>query len=753
MRFKVTSEARHESVVTSVTYTRTQKQNEVYSCSDDKTVWKWNADGTPAGELCRMDVYCNGLQYVPSPNNDTFAVCCSDGTFRLMNKNGREEKKVEAHRGAVICIRLSNDGSAIATSGEDSTVKVWSRNGMLRSTLAHMTHPVYSVAWSPDCEQLVFACERKLHFKSIQAGQRSTELVAHEGLVLQVDWSPVNNLIVSGAEDCRYKVWDAYGRTLFTSAQLEHVVTSVSWSPNGKYFAVGSYNVLKLCDRTGWSYAREPVETGSIMSISWCQDATQLAAAGGNGTVSFATIMDRSVQWHNLDATVDENNTVTVRNIAEDTTEELDHRDRVIDMSLGYGYLVISTPSQCHIYTASSWSNPQQLDLKEAPTLIIQCPYHFVLVDSGGVNVYSYEGRALSTIKYAGLRVDFFSPLTLTICRDAVALVDPANPRIVRIFDALSGRPTGQPLEHRLEVHQIALNQHGAGADRKLALLDRNRDLYLTPVHRPNFQKLGAMVDTFMWNDQTDMLAGLSDMKLLTWLYPTTVFIDKDILPLTVMSQVAKEAGKYGEIVAFTGGHVTLRRADGSRCAMYVSPYPLVLYQLHDKGHWDKAIRLCRYVKSPQLWATVAAMSMHVRELNTVEIALAAIDQVDKVHFINHINKLPDEVVKSAEFALLCRKPEEAIQILLQNKRIYRAIKMYMRLHRWEDALDLAVSQKTHVDTVLAYRAQHLADLEHEENHPKFKQVAEQMTPIDWTAIKAKIEMEKEKERGEAGMG
>ena len=59
-----------------------------------------------------------------------------------------------------------------------------------------------------------------------------------------------------------------------------------------------------------------------------------------------------------------------------------------------------------------------------------------------------------------------------------------------------------------------------------------------------------------------------------------------------------------------------------------------------------------RYVKMPEMWATVAAMSMHVRELNTVEIALAAIDQVDKVHFIGHITKLPDEVLKSAELAL-----------------------------------------------------------------------------------------------------
>ena len=40
-----------------------------------------------------------------------------------------------------------------------------------------------------------------------------------------------------------------------------------------------------------------------------------------------------------------------------------------------------------------------------------------------------------------------------------------------------------------------------------------------------------------------------------------------------------------------------------------------------------------------------------------------------------HINKLPDEVLRSAELALFCKRPEEALNILLQNKRIYRAIK------------------------------------------------------------------------------
>merc|ERR1712166_1345860 len=145
-------------------------------------------------------------------------------------------------------------------------------------------------------------------------------------------------------------------------------------------------------------------------------------------------------------------------------------------------------------------------------------------------------------------------------------------------------------------------------------------------------------------------------------------------------------------------------------------------------------------------------MSIHARELNTVELALAAIDQVDKVHFIGHINKLPDDVLKSAELALLCRKPEEALQTLLSNKRIYRAIKMFIRLHRWEDALDLAIQHKTHIDTVLAYREQHLKELDHVESHPKFKEMNEKLGPIDWESIKAKIEQGKEEERQQAGL-
>jgi intraflagellar transport protein 80 len=53
-------------------------------------------------------------------------------------------------------------------------------------------------------------------------------------------------------------------------------VTSVAWAPNGEAFAVGAYDSLRLCDGTGWTHARERPACGSVMSIAWTADGTQV---------------------------------------------------------------------------------------------------------------------------------------------------------------------------------------------------------------------------------------------------------------------------------------------------------------------------------------------------------------------------------------------------------------------------------------------------------------------------------------------
>jgi intraflagellar transport protein 80 len=55
------------------------------------------------------------------------------------------------------------------------------------------------------------------------------------------------------------------------------------------------------------------------------------------------------------------------------------------------------------------------------------------------------------------------------------------------------------------------------------------------------------------------------------------------------------------------------------------------------------------------------------------------------------------------------------------------------------------VTNKTHIDTVLAYRQQYLERAQQPETIQQFKTLAEDIE-IDWVTIKTKIKQEKEKE-------
>lgn len=77
-------------------------------------------------------------------------------------------------------------------------------------------------------------------------------------------------------------------------------MTSVAWSPNGELFAVGAFNMLRLCDKTGWTYSLNKAQSGSIFNIAWSLDGTMLAGAGGSGSVVFGYLVDKRLSWEHV---------------------------------------------------------------------------------------------------------------------------------------------------------------------------------------------------------------------------------------------------------------------------------------------------------------------------------------------------------------------------------------------------------------------------------------------------------------------
>ncbi|PIK56093.1 putative intraflagellar transport protein [Apostichopus japonicus] len=740
---------------------------ELYSCSDDHQILKWNLVSDETSTLAKLpnEIYATDIHFFPralggkgkQSQADVFVLAATDGKYHLISKSGRVEKSVDAHRGAVLCGRWSYDGSAMATSGEDGQVKIWSRSGMLRSTIAQTGSPVYSIAWSPDSDQILLINGRHLIIKSMQASAKPLQWKAHDGVILKVDWNPINNLIISGGEDCKYRIWDSYGRQVYSSHPHDYPITSVAWAPDGQVFAVGSFNTLRLCDQSGWSYALEKPNVGSIFNIAWSGDGTQVAGACGNGHVIFAHVVERRMEWRNFEVVVVSLKTIQVRNVIDDSKEKLEFRDRIIKTSLSYEYLIVATSSQCYVYSARNWNTPMIFDLKDGTvTLIVQAERHFGIVDNGGLHLYTYEGRLVSSPKYAGMRPDTLSTLTLSISNDTVAIRDKTDEKLVHLFDSNTGKALeSKPLAHKMEVIEVHLDHCGPPAERRLAIIDKNRDLYLSTVRNfgkpAKVVKLGTMIYSLAWNDQTNMLAALQDGKLTVWYYPNAVYVDKELLSSTVSSKDTSGFGNSPQIVNFIGNHVTIRRADGALVSTGVSPYPVLLYELVNSSRWDDAVRLCRFVKDEAVWGCLAAMASYAKELNTAEIAYAAVDMVDKVQYILYIKEIPLKECRAAEMALFCGNAQDAEGMLLQASLIFRAIMMNISLYNWDRALELAVKHKTHVDTVLGYRQKFLNSFNKVETNKRFLQFA-QGVEVNWEQIQAKIESEyqKEKERPNA---
>ena len=146
-------------------------------------------------------------------------------------------------------------------------------------------------------------------------------------------------------------------------------------------------------------------------------------------------------------------------------------------------------------------------------------------------------------------------------------------------------------------------------------------------------------------------------------------------------------------------------------------------------------------------------MALAKKQLDIVEICLAELNEVAKVEYIQFIKSVPSEEGRQAELALFRRQPDDAERILLQASPplIYRAIKMNIKLYRWNRALEIAEKNRNYIDTVLAYRRKYLDQFGIEERDSKFIQYANQET--DWDAVdnEEARELEEERLRGSGG--
>jgi intraflagellar transport protein 80 len=231
---------------------------------------------------------------------------------------------------------------------------------------------------------------------------------------------------------------------------------------------------------------------------------------------------------------------------------------------------------------------------------------------------------------------------------------------------------------------------------------------------------------------------------------PAAHFLDRDVARLTTSERKA-DFGVFPVVASFDGARVAVRRDDGAVITVSVCRNGRLFPALRERAtgfaggdpRWDEAIRVCRFAKDSRLWACLATYAVEASELETAQIAYAALEHVEKVRFIEKVRRNPNEVVRAAEMAAFKRDPKRAESLLLAAGFVRRAVELNLRVFDWDRALEIATTHGTHVDTVLFFRGEFLKQTGGKrETKPAFVAAAREVEVIE-ARVLAKLERER----------
>lgn len=104
---------------------------------------------------------------------DSLLITSSDGRFIILNKNARIERNIVAHQDTTITAgRWSQDGAGIMTAAEDGMIKIWSRSGMLRSTVVQNEGLIRAACWSPKSDAIAYCVGPFIAIKPLAANSK-----------------------------------------------------------------------------------------------------------------------------------------------------------------------------------------------------------------------------------------------------------------------------------------------------------------------------------------------------------------------------------------------------------------------------------------------------------------------------------------------------------------------------------------------------------------------------------------------------
>jgi WD40 repeat protein len=231
-----------------------------------------------------------------SPKGDQVIAADGKTIFFWSAADGKELKNLPAHPEAILAFDLNADGTRLATTAADKSVKVWNLADLKKpAAVIPLNAPAQTIAFSPNGLRVAVALEEQkatlLRVFDASSGRELQVIPDHQGAIRSLAFLGDNRTLISSSQDKTTRL----SNVSVLAALDAHPggVSGVQFHSNGtQALSAGADKTVKLWDLTKRTVIKTfgPL-TDPVKAVVFSRDFTQIGAAAGK-TVAVWNLAD-----------------------------------------------------------------------------------------------------------------------------------------------------------------------------------------------------------------------------------------------------------------------------------------------------------------------------------------------------------------------------------------------------------------------------------------------------------------------------